>query len=152
MSDSTAAMTTRDKLAQLVRFAVVGGFNTALDFTLLFLFVYLAGWNEILSNVVSTGICLVISFLLNKKWTFRASGNPARQFVLFLVVTLFGLWVLQTIVIWGAMAGLAVWAPDIPNALALGAAKLAATVVSLTWNYLMYGRVVFTEQAQSDKS
>lgn len=62
---------------------------------------------------------------------------------LFIVVTLFGLWVLQTIVIqltlplWGALFS--------DGQLALLVAKLAATVVSLSWNYLLYAKLIFNK-------
>jgi putative flippase GtrA len=61
--------------------------------------------------------------------------------VLFTVVTLFGLWVIQGLIIHFLT-------PVIMNVgfteeLALLASKLVATVASLIWNYLLYSRVVF---------
>lgn len=124
----------------MLRFALVGGFNTALDFVLLFLLVYAAHLNTYLSNVISTGICLVISFFLNKKWTFRSDGDARGQFVAFLVVTLVGLWGVQNALIW-MVSG--VLADVFDDALVLLIAKGVATVGSLTWNYLLYSRLVF---------
>lgn len=131
------------KLGKLIRFALVGSFNTLLDFALLFLFVYALGLNQYLGNVLSTGICLIISFLLNRKWTFRSDGDQRRQFVLFLVVTLIGLWGVQTALIWLVEQLLGGW---LEGPLLLGVAKLVATAGSLIWNYLLYDRVVFKEQ------
>lgn len=128
------------KLAQLIRFAIVGGFNTALDFALLFLFVYVLHMDQYLANILSTGICLVISFMLNRKWTFRSEGNQTRQFVLFLIVTLLGLWGVQTLLIWATSALLGSW---LSGPVLLFVAKLVATGGSLVWNYLLYDRIVF---------
>lgn len=127
-------------LGQLIRFAIVGSFNTLLDVALLFLFVYALHLDKYLSNVLSTGICLVVSFVLNRKWTFRSDGHQARQFVAFLVVTLLGLWVVQTLLIWGVTALLRPW---LEGPLLLLIAKLVATVGSLTWNYVLYAKFVF---------
>lgn len=128
-------------LGQLVRFAIVGGFNTLLDFALLFLFVYVLALDQYIANILSTGICLVISFFLNRKWTFNSDGHRGRQFALFLIVTLFGLWVVQTFLIWAASTLLRSW---FDGPLLLLIAKLAATAGSLTWNYVLYARLVFT--------
>lgn len=124
-----------------IRFALVGGANTALDFILLFLFVNL-GVNKIIANYLSTGISLIFSFFANKSFTFKDKSKKAkRQFAIFLVVTLAGLWVIQPIVIWLSSA---VLEPYISNEnIVLFIAKLIATVASLIWNYLLYSRLVF---------
>lgn len=141
MAESAAEPSQRSaKLGQLVRFAIVGGFNTALDFVLLFLFVYTIHMNEYVANILSTGICLVISFMLNRKWTFRSDGNQTRQFALFLIVTLLGLWGVQTLLIWATSALLGPW---LSGPVLLFVAKLVATGGSLVWNYLLYDRIVF---------
>ncbi|MGV9769745.1 GtrA family protein [Microbacterium sp. NPDC003461] len=126
---------------QLIRFALVGGLNTAVDFAILFLLRAL-GVPLIVANTVSTTVGLCVSFLLNRSYTFRSGGGRGRQFALFLVVTLFGLWVLQPLVIVGVGWVLdELWTLDENLVLLIG--KLAATVVSMTWNYILYARVVF---------
>lgn len=129
------------KHAQKLRFIVVGGANTALDFILLFLFTGL-GVDKILANYFSTGISLVFSFFVNKSFTFKdKSGSAKKQFALFLIVTIIGLWVIQPIIIWLSTNALS---PYITNgAVSLFIAKLIATVASLIWNYLLYSRLVF---------
>lgn len=131
-----------EKHGQKIRFVVVGGANTAIDFLLLFLFTGL-GVNKIVANYLSTGIALLFSFFANKQFTFKnKSGNAKKQFALFLVVTLAGLWILQPIVIWLSTSALE---PYITNEAAnLFVAKLIATVASLIWNYLLYSKLVFT--------
>ena len=127
--------------AQLARFGIVGAANTALDFGLLFILKAL-GLPVEFANIASTTIAFLFSFFANKKYTFKTSGtNVVREMILFVVVTLTGLWVLQTLVIMLTLP----WLTAIPNQtdVALLVAQLLATVVSMTWNYLLYTYIVF---------
>jgi putative flippase GtrA len=129
------------KHAQKIRFGIVGLANTALDFILLFLFVGV-GLDKIPANYLSTGISFIFSFFVNKKFTFKSTtGNAKKQFAIFLVVTMFGLWVIQPIVIAvvAALLGGTGW----NDSLILFIAKVVATGASLVWNYLFYSRLVF---------
>lgn len=136
-----------EKHGQKIRFGAVGIANTALDFLLLFLFVHF-GMNKIVANYFSTGISFVFSFFVNKSFTFKhKEGNVKKQFILFLAVTIAGLWVLQPIVIWGVTAAIT---PYIANDSAvLFIAKVIATCASLVWNYLLYSRIVFKKSITS---
>ena len=131
----------REKHGDKLRFAVVGGANTALDFILLFLFVNL-GIDKILANYFSTGASLIFSFFANKSFTFKnKTGNAKKQFAAFLLVTITGLWVLQPIIIWVVTSALETQISN--DSILLFVAKLIATVGSLIWNYLLYSRLVF---------
>lgn len=131
-----------------LRFILVGITNTAIDFGLLFALRAL-GMPLIPANMISTGVALIFSFFANRSFTFGAVGGGRRaavpQAVKFLAITLFGLWVLQPLVLLlgqTLLHGLSLHGGWQAGA-ALLASKLAATVVSMTWNYLMYDRVVF---------
>ena len=131
----------REKHGDKFRFVLVGGANTALDFILLFLFVNL-GVNKIVANYFSTGLALIFSFFVNKSFTFKnKDGNAKKQFAIFLLVTLSGLWVLQPIIIWASSPILEPYISD--SNLLLFVAKLVASVATLVWNYLFYSRLVF---------
>jgi putative flippase GtrA len=124
-----------------IRFIVVGTLNTSIDFGLLFLLKSL-GLPVLTANVISSSTAFCFSFFANKKYTFQTSDtNVKREIILFLAVTLFGLWVLQPIAI-VTITHLLVNSTLSDNIILL-IAKLLATVVSLTWNYLLYSRVVF---------
>lgn len=135
------------KHATKIRFGLIGGINTALDFGLLFLFAGFFGVPKLLANIFSTSIAFIFSFFANKKFTFKStSKNIVREMVLFTIVTLFGLWVLQGTVLYLVV-------PILSNLglnenMSLLAAKLVATVVSLVWNYLLYSRVVFKNSSE----
>lgn len=129
------------------RFLIVGGANTVLDFGILFGLKFL-GVNEIIANVASTGISFISSFILNKKYTFKSNHKDKkeliREMVLFSIVTLFGLWVIQSIVIHFTSPFL--FSIFNNQTLSLLGAKIIATAFSLTWNYTLYNKIVFKEK------
>jgi putative flippase GtrA len=130
----------KNNAATKIRFGLVGGANTAIDFGLLFV-LHSLGLPIIGANIISTTAAFCFSFIANKKYTFKSHGNVKREVLLFVIVTLFGLWVLQTIVI-----QLILWplgAIGLASETSLLIAKVVATLVSLVWNYIMYSRVVF---------
>lgn len=129
------------KHAEKIRFAVVGAANTFIDFGILFFLVAL-GLDKIPANYISTGVSFIFSFFVNKSFTFKStSGNVKKQFILFIVITIIGLWIIQPLIIAGISNALANthWLA----AIILFVAKLIATVASLIWNYFLYSRIVF---------
>ena len=127
--------------SQLIRFGLIGVINTVLDFGLLFILKSI-GLIATTANIFSTSIAFVFSFFANKKYTFRSSGtNIVREMILFVAVTLFGLWVLQTGVIWLVLPHLSKLLRS--SEMGLLVTKLIATAVSMTWNYILYDKLVF---------
>lgn len=132
------------KHAEKIRFAIVGIANTVLDFGILFLLVAL-GLDKIPANYISTGIAFVFSFFVNKSFTFKSKGgNIKKQFVIFIVISIVGLWVIQPLIITAITATLANtgWA----SVIILFVAKIIATIASLIWNYVFYSRYVFKKE------
>lgn len=129
------------KHSQKLRFGIVGLGLTVFDFGVLFLLVH-GGLNELIANYVSTSISFVLSFFINRTFTFKQTEKGSgQQFSKFIIVTIFGLWVLQPVamsVVIQALSDL-----NIAPSPTLLAAKLIATGVSMIWNYLMYSRFVF---------
>lgn len=128
---------------QKARFGLVGSMSTAIDFGLLFFFRSF-GLPSVGANVISTTTAFLFSFTANKKYTFKTQGtNVKRELMLFTIVTLFGLWVIQSIVIW--LLESRIEALGVTSNMSLLAAKLIATGVTLVWNYYLYSRVVFKD-------
>jgi putative flippase GtrA len=145
------------EIKRVGRFGAVGIINTLLDF---FIFNFCSKFLQfglIQSNVISTTIAMVFSFLANRKVVFKQErGSILKQAVIFFAVTAVGLYVIQNGIIyfltsvWTAPLNLAV---SIVRGLGIhlfsdafyinNGAKAVATLASLTWNYLMYKRVVF---------
>lgn len=129
------------KHAQKIRFVFVGGGLTVLDFILLFTFTFV-GVDKFIANYISTGISMVVSFFVNKSFTFQNNAKTTqKQFMAFLLITITGLWAIQPLIIWVVTLSLT---PHLSNdAVTLFIAKVIATIASLVWNYLLYSRLVF---------
>lgn len=128
---------------QKIKFATIGAFNTALDFAILFSLKAL-GINIAFSNIVSTGITFILSFILNKKITFnsinKTKQESIKEFLSFTIITLFGLWVIQTLVIYIITS---ILSNILISNITLFIAKIIATIFSLIWNFVLYKKVVF---------
>lgn len=129
-----------NKHSDKIRFVLVGGTNTAIDLGILFTLKTI-GLAAITSNYISTSVALIFSFFANKKFTFKDKSTDKTQFIKFLVVTLFGLWVIQPVVIWLSSQGLNLIINN--DNLVLLIAKIIATCFSLTWNYFLYKKFVY---------
>lgn len=129
------------KHAEKLRFAVVGGLNTAIDFVILFTLVAL-GFPNIAGNYISTSVALIFSFFANKKFTFKHDGKAnIKQLAYFLLITIFGLWVIQPVIIEGIRLLIGSWLTN--NYIVLLIGKILANATTLIWNYLLYRKFVF---------
>ncbi len=130
------------------RFVLVGLFNTVFDFGLMNLFRLFLPLPA--ANMISTGIAMLSSFFLNKKWTFQSAGkNYIREVTLFFLFTIIGIWVIQTGFIWLIKEfvphfGLSDFIFD-------NLAKAVASVPSLIWNYVTYNKFVFRDKKAAKK-
>lgn len=70
---------------EAVRFAVVGLINTAITLALIYGLTAL-GLSYLLANAIGYGAGFVNSFVMNRQWTFRSSGDWGRQAVSFFLV------------------------------------------------------------------
>ena len=131
------------KHAEKVRFGIVGIAATAIDWGILFTLVAL-GFPSIPSNYVSTTVAMVFSFFTNKSYTFKANNVTKKHVIYFIIITIFGLWVIQPIIIGGVNILLESWLKASYLVLLIG--KGLATIASLTWNYLMYRKFVFVKK------
>jgi putative flippase GtrA len=141
---NTMLQKTLKKHTDKLRFGAVGIINTSLDFGLLFLLVNLAQANPLFGNLVSTSIAFVFSFFANKKYTFRLAGSFRSEAPKFIVVTLFGLWVIQPVIINATM-----WLMNglsLDSNVVLFIEKLSSNTVTLVWNYVLYKKLVFKEE------
>lgn len=134
-------------IKQLAKFVVVGGINTGIDFLVLNVEMFLTNitsgpWMFIL-NSVSFSVATVNSYFFNKYWTFKDKDATKQtfQFSQFLVISIIG------ISINGAIVYLITsFIPPMFNInpqLWANLAKVAATGVSLIWNFLGYKFIVF---------
>lgn len=146
-------------MAQVGKFVAVGFLNTAIDFGVLNLLSFLSGVTAgfVIGGVNIPGFIVAVSnsYLWNKLWVFRSesgeglpaqAGSPAQaglfhDFPIFFAVSGIGLLLNSGMVI---LITTFVSPPFAVGAEAwLNIAKVAATVVSLIWNFLGFKFLVF---------
>lgn len=134
---------------QFIRFAIIGGINTLLDFAILNILSAATGIKEgngvIVLNLISFSIAVINSYYLNKKWAFKdPTGENTKKFSIFLIVSIIGALINTAIVRFAStnidpMFGL-------NQTLWLNVAKVLATGVSLVWNFVGYKLFVFRKK------
>ncbi|WP_407307992.1 GtrA family protein [Desulfosporosinus sp. SB140] len=75
----------------IIRYGLVGLMGTILHFGSLILFVEFAHFDPILGSAFGFLLVLVVSYILNRTWTFRSRSRGTRQFLTYLLVSLIGL-------------------------------------------------------------
>ena len=140
------------------KFGIVGILNTLIDFAIYNLGISLLRLPVIGANLISTTVAMSFSFIANKTFVFGSKDRRVfSQAVAFVTITAIGLYVIQNGVIfilkyrwsWPLDTGY-----NIVKAIGLDSlnrdfvinngAKAIGTLFSLTWNYLLYKKVVFT--------
>lgn len=75
-------------MRQLLRYGAVGVINTGLGYVVIFACMYLVGLGPVASNVAGYAVGLVVSYSLNRRFTFRSTGARRAEMVRFLVIFL----------------------------------------------------------------
>lgn len=76
---------------RFVRYGLVGFLGTVLNTGVLIAFVELAQGDPVLGSVLGFLAALIISYILNRHWTFRSADKGYRQFFIYTAVSLLGL-------------------------------------------------------------
>lgn len=146
-----------------VRFALVGLANTAIDFAIFNALIAILGGSNpshneiIIYNTLSASTVACISFFLNRQYVFNSKETPRRYALLFVAITLTGLYIVQNGIIYFVSK-----TPDLANPatnilswfnitinqsiLLANIGKLFGTAGSMVWNYLLYKHTVFRNQ------
>lgn len=131
---------------QFAKFAAVGALNTVVDFGVLNLLIFLTSiaagsWYSVFKGF-SFLIANINAYFWNKYWAFGVGGSVnTKEFSQFFIVSLIG---------FGINVGLAslivnvIGAPvGVSETLWANVGALAATIISLIWNFLGYKFIVF---------
>lgn len=127
-----------DASGQLVRLAVIGVLNTVADFAL-FNIARASGVNLFWSVTVAFGLSTIMSYVLNRRWTFGladASGGVAETAQFFLV----------NLLAWGITVAIVTGADRLLGPLGFvgeNAAKVFAALVILIPKFASYRDLVF---------
>ena len=124
------------KHGEKIRFVMVGGFNTLLDLALCALFANVIGINIVIASIISTSICIIISFILNYTFVWKSDKSIKITAIGFLATSLFSAWVVQSIVI--SIVTSVIGDSDIAKLVA----KACGSVAGMITNYFGY-KIVF---------
>ena len=104
----------------------------------------IVGIDKVVANIISTAICVTISFVLNYKFVWKSEKSIAATAVGFLVVSLFSAWVVQSLVITGVTAVIG------ESSFAKLFAKACGSGTGMITNYFGY-KFVFKKQPAEEK-
>lgn len=67
-----------DRRAEIIRFGLVGGFCTLLQYVIYVVFLHFVGTTAVVSTIISYAISFVANFLLSSFFTFHSNPNAKR--------------------------------------------------------------------------
>ena len=76
----------RRNLSPGIKFLLAGTANSAVGLSVIYAAKWLAHCGDVLANALGYGVGLLMSFLLNKNWTFGYNGPAGRAMSRFLLV------------------------------------------------------------------
>jgi glycosyltransferase AglD len=135
-------------IAQFSKFVVVGLVNTAIDFGVLNLLVFLTGIETGIGiavlNSIAFAAAVTNSYFMNKHWTFGVKGEAAKttEVSKFLLISLIGLGINSGIV-YGVTNFVTPPFVEIGPVSWINLSKVIATGLSLIWNFSGYKFLVF---------
>jgi putative flippase GtrA len=116
-----------ETFTQAVKYFIVGGFCTVLDFALLFILTHFVGLNYLTSSIISFMSGTVLNYFLCTYWIFKVKvvENRKHEFIFYVIITAIGLGI-NTLLIWSFTE---FWG------LYFMLSKLMATFVTYWWNF-----------------
>ncbi|HYP83633.1 GtrA family protein [Variovorax sp.] len=77
-----------ESIRQLLSYAAVGVVNTLVGYGIIFASMYLLHMGPVASNVLGYAVGVVVSYFLNRRFTFRSSRAARTEFLRFVSVVL----------------------------------------------------------------
>ncbi len=71
---------------QFLSYVLIGIFNTAWGYGLIFFLMYVVHLSPVLSNAISYAFGLFVTYFLNRKITFKSKNNASKEIVRFFTV------------------------------------------------------------------
>lgn len=141
-------------IVQFLRYALVGSVASVVDISLFHLAANLVGVNHIAANTLSFVFGLQVNYFLSRQWVFnKARHSFGRDFALFALIGIIGLllsnlilYVLVDMNILHRILGF------MDNESVKLAAKLAAVIIVLLWNFTARRRIVFGSARGDDET
>ncbi len=118
---------------QLFRYVVTGGSAFLGEYLLYMLLFKVFGIDYAIASVIAFVVFFLVTFVLNRKWTFESTGNAKRQFALYFLLFLFNMLFGNYVLIqWIVGVG-------IPKEIA----PFFKTAAITMWNFVIYRLVIY---------
>ena len=131
-------------LRQAVKFVLVGGLNTLIDLGILYLLMKITGIEKGLGWSIFKGVsftaAVINSYILNKFWTFKATGSFGKFFIISLIGFAINVGVASLVV---NVIGNPFVYSGISDKLWAIAGSIIATFCTMAWNFIGYKFIVF---------
>ena len=90
-------------MKQIASYGIIGVISSGVDAVLFATFVYAWGWFPFVANVLSVSVGITISFILNRKFTFKITDYTICRYLLFFGVGMIGLCISEAILFGGQL-------------------------------------------------
>lgn len=125
---------TYKSLLQFAKYLIVGFTAFAVEYISFRLIYYYTGKVHLnLSNSISMGIGFIISFILNRNWSFKSNDSFSKQFIMMALLFFINL-SLSNIII-SFLTG----SVSIPASIS----KLIVMVLIVLWNFAIYKKLIY---------
>lgn len=122
-------------ISQILRFGVVGGLATVVDYILLYVLTEYLNIYYLISSVISFIVSLILNYILSIKWVFDVTKKQtAKEVTIFVILSVMGLGINQLVMYIGS---------DLLN-IHYMFTKLVATAIVMVWNFVT--RKIFIEK------
>lgn len=118
---------------QLLRYLITGGLAAGAEYSLFYVLNLLAGLSLILSNSAAYTSGFIISFILNRVWSFESKGHLGRQLLLYSI--LFGINLILSNILVSFFTNQLELATMISKAIAMG--------IIVLWNFVIYKKIIY---------
>lgn len=139
--------------AEFIKFCLIGGLNYIVDVGLYNILRFGPGQlmrnQYLLAGVISVSVAIVVSWVINRQWTFsgKSQGSRRREFILFLWVNIVGMGIaLGCLYVSHAWIGFT--SPQADNI----SKNVVGIVLGMLFRYLMYRYVIFSGDSKSTDS
>lgn len=118
---------------QFFRYLITGGLAAVTEYSLFYILTMLLKISLFVSNSAAYTSGFIISFILNRLWSFESKGHLGRQFLLYSI--LFGINLILSYLVISLFTYQLGIAAMISKALAMG--------IIVLWNFIIYKKIIY---------
>lgn len=126
----------KNNIKQFLKYGISGGLAFILEYSTFYILNNLAGLWYIWSNSIAMTLGFVLSFLLNRYWSFKAtSANALKQLIMYGILFVVNLGISNLLMM------LFIDALGINSMIS----KILAIGVLMCWNFVIYKKIIFRQ-------